>query len=101
VAALKAYEIEGAEAFHSHPLTAGYAELLLNNGIYVDFMADLQSFKQIDFKECYQIAEIYTTDKGIKIPVLHINKLIDEKQKSTRPKDQADAEHLIKLYRKN
>jgi predicted nucleotidyltransferase len=101
VNALKEFEIEGAEIFLTHPLIAGYSELLLDNGIYVDFMSDLQFFKQNNFNECYEIADFFKINETIHVPVLHINKLISEKQQSSRPKDQDDAEQLIKLHRKN
>ncbi len=101
VNALKEYNIEGAEAFLSHPLIAGYSELLLDNGIYVDFMSDLQFFKQNNFNECYEIADFFKINDTINVPVLHVNKLISEKQQSSRPKDKDDAEQLIKLHRKN
>lgn len=99
--ALKEYKIEGAEAFLTHPLIAGYSELLLDNGIYVDFMSDLQFFKQNNFNECYEIADFFKINDTINVPVLHVNKLISEKQQSSRPKDKDDAEQLIKLHRKN
>ena len=101
VNALREYNIEGAEAFLSHPLIAGYSELLLDNGIYVDFMSDLQFFKQNNFNECYEIADFFKINDTINVPVLHVNKLISEKQQSSRPKDKDDAEQLIKLHRKN
>jgi hypothetical protein len=101
VNALKEYNVEGAEAFLTHPLIAGYSELLLDNGIYVDFMSDLQFFKQNNFIECYEIADFFKINETTNVPVLHINKLISEKQQSTRSKDQDDAEQLIKLHRKN
>jgi hypothetical protein len=101
VNALKEYNVEGAEAFLTHPLIAGYSELLLDNGIYVDFMSDLQFFKQNNFIECYEIAVFFKINETTNVPVLHINKLISEKQQSTRSKDQDDAEQLIKLHRKN
>ncbi|MFY8185738.1 MAG: hypothetical protein ACOVLD_06705 [Bacteroidia bacterium] len=100
VAALKEYDIEGADVFLKHPLIAGFSELLLDNGIYVDFMSDLQFLKQEQFNECFVLAEYYNINENEKIPVLHINKLIEEKKKSSRPKDIDDAEHLIKLVRK-
>lgn len=100
VAALKEYDIEGADVFLKHPLIAGFSELLLDNGIYVDFMSDLQFLKQEQFNECFALAEYYNINENEKIPVLHINKLIEEKKKSSRPKDIDDAEHLIKLVRK-
>lgn len=100
VEALKEYDVEGADIFLKHPLIAGFSELLLDNGIYVDFMSDLQFLKQEQFNECFELAEYYNIKENEKIPVLHINKLIEEKKKSSRSKDIDDAENLIKLFRK-
>ncbi|MFN5182079.1 MAG: hypothetical protein ACK5D5_03535 [Bacteroidota bacterium] len=100
VKALKEYKIEGAEAFLTHPLIAGYSEILLDNGVYIDFMSDLQYFKKENFNECYEISSFYQINEQVKVPVLHINKLISEKEQSSRPKDKEDAEQLINLFRK-
>jgi hypothetical protein len=98
VAALNERNIEGCEAFLTYPLIAGFAEILLDNGIYIDLMSDLQFFKQDRFQECYQLAETHKLTADIELTVLHINKLIEEKSKSSRSKDMEDAEQLKKLY---
>lgn len=53
VAALTKYSVEGAEMFHKFPSTAGYAEIILDNGLAVEVMVDWQFFKQDKFIECY------------------------------------------------
>ena len=98
--ALQDFGVEGAEAFLDYPLIAGYAEVLLDNGIYVDLMSDLVVLKKEDFEACYRMAENFQLDEKILIKVLHINKLIEEKEKSKRIKDIDDAEQLRKLRNK-
>jgi predicted nucleotidyltransferase len=100
VNALKEKKIEGCEAFLTYPLLAGFAEILLNNGVYIDLMSDLQFFKQNRFDECYQRADKFRLNDTIELAVLHINSLIEEKEKSSRPKDQEDASQLKKMHKK-
>lgn len=100
VAALNEKKIEGCEAFLTYPLIAGFAEILLDNGIYIDMMSDLQFIKQDQFEECYQLADKHNLNDNVELTVLHINKLIEEKEKSSRTKDKEDAEQLKKLHKR-
>ena len=47
--------IEGEETLYTPPLIAGCAEIVLDNRLVVDVMADLQFFKQDKFDERYQL----------------------------------------------
>ncbi len=100
VAALKENNVEGGEAFLTYPFIAGYSELLLGNGIYIDLMSDLQFLKQSNFDECYQYANNYQVLENLEVKVITVNRLIEEKEQSSRAKDKEDAEQLKKLYRK-
>lgn len=100
VAALNKLEIQGAEVFMTLPLIAGYSELLLDSGNYVDFMSDLFFLKQNDFDNCAKISERFVIEENVEVPVLHINKLIEEKEKSQRSKDRIDTEELKKIRNK-
>ncbi len=100
VSALKEKNIEGCEAFLTYPLLAGFAEILLDNGVYIDLMSDLQFFKQNRFEECYQLSDKFKINESVELTVLHVNTLIEEKEKSSRIKDKEDAEHLKKMHRK-
>lgn len=100
VSALKEKNIEGCEAFLTYPLLAGFAEILLDNGVYIDLMSDLQFFKQNRFEECYQLSDKFKINESIELTVLHVNTLIEEKEKSSRIKDKEDAEQLKKMHRK-
>jgi hypothetical protein len=100
VEALQAKNIEGCEAFLTYPFIAGYAEILLNNGIYIDLMSDLHFLKQNNFEECYNLSDKFNISESTEITVLHINKLIEEKEKLNRAKDKEDIEQLKKLHKK-
>lgn len=96
VRSLEELGVKGAETFLTYPLKAGISEVLLKNSIYLDLMDELQFFKQENFNECYMSAEIFTVE-NIPVKVLHINKLIEEKKRSSRLKDQLDAQELQKI----
>lgn len=99
ITALKNYGIEGAEVYENLPFIAGYSELMLDNGMRIDLMSDLQFFKQENYNDCYTLANEFDLAENVKIKVVHINTLISEKEQSKRPKDTIDAEALKKLYR--
>lgn len=99
IAALTNYGIEGAEVYNELPFIAGYSELMLDNGMRIDLMSDLQFFKKDNYNECYDLANVFDLSEDVKIKVLHINTLISEKEQSKRLKDTIDAEALKKLYR--
>ena len=94
VNALTDFGVEGASAFLTHPLIPGYSEILLGDGIYLDFMANMTALKQNQFQECYQMAEKFLMDENTEVNFLSINKLIEEKTKLGRPKDLDDVEKL-------
>ncbi len=93
--------IDGAEMFLTHPLIAGFAEVLLSRGIYIDLMAALQFFKQEKFNECYSISKDWKIDGNTIVKVLHIINLIEEKEKSKRAKHNDDAIHLKEILAKS
>ncbi|MFY9307779.1 MAG: hypothetical protein WAQ28_01900 [Bacteroidia bacterium] len=98
VNALKERNIEGCETFLTCPFLPGFAEIMLDNGVYVDLMGNLQFFKQDSFNDCYRFADKLKANDNIELPVLHIKTLIEEKEKSSRLKDKEDAEELKKIY---
>ena len=101
VSTLTGFGIEGADIFMSLPLVAGYSEVLLGNGIYIDLMSDLVALKQEQFADCYQYSEKFQLDADTQLNFLHFTKLIEEKTKSGRPKDLNDVEELNKKYKEN
>lgn len=97
VNSLKKFDIEGAEIFLKQPLVAGFTEILLDKGIYIDLMSDMKFFKQENFDDCFDLAESFKIENKLEIKVLHINHLIQEKEKSERPKDAEDVIQLKKI----
>ena len=99
VTALSNYGITGAEVFYDLPLIAGFSELMLDNGLRIDLMSNLQFFKKENYEECFKAANIFSLTDEVNIKILHLNTLIREKEQSKRPKDNLDADTLKKLYR--
>lgn len=93
VNALADFGVEGATVFLTHPLVAGYSEILLGNGIYVDFMSNMTALKQDQFQDCYLSSEKFQVN-DTEVNFLSLDKLIEEKTKSGRPKDLDDVEKL-------
>lgn len=94
VNAFTEFGIEGAEIFHQQPFVAGHTEVLLNNSIYIDRMANLHSLKQSAFSDCYHTASDFQLTDNCLVKVIHINQLIAEKRATGRLKDTDDADHL-------
>jgi hypothetical protein len=94
VNAFTEFGIEGAEIFHQQPFVAGYTEVLLNNSIYIDMMANLHSLKQSAFSDCYNTASVFQFTDNCIVKVLHINQLIAEKRATGLLRDIDDADHL-------
>lgn len=99
VNALNNYGIVGSEIFYDLPFIAGYSELMLDNGMRIDLMSDLQFFKKENYDDCHKLANTFNLADDVEIKILHINTLISEKEQSKRPKDNIDADVLKKLYR--
>ena len=99
VNALNNYGIVGSEIFYDLPFIAGYSEIMLDNGMRIDLMSDLQFFKKENYNECYKLANAFNLTEEVEIKILHINTLISEKEQSKRLKDNVDADALKKLYR--
>ena len=81
------------------PLLAGYCEILLDSGIYIDLMDRIIGFEKTDFDKCYNAAEtVIVQDTAIRF--LHYNHLLHSKENSPRLKDQLDAQELKKINKK-
>jgi len=75
---------------------AGFTSFHFNNGFELDVMTDLKGFTNSDFDKCYKMASIADIE-GIRVPFIHINHLIKEKEATARPKDLIDLEELKKI----
>lgn len=101
IAALTAYGIEGAEIFERIPFIAGYAEVMLDNGIYLDLMADLKLFPKETFEESYRLCQNWQLDENTAIKVIQLQQLIAEKETTGRLKDQDDLMYLKEISKGN
>ncbi len=99
VNALNNYGIVGSEIYYDLPFIAGYSEIMLDNGMRIDLMSDLQFLKKENYNDCYKLANAFNLTEEVEIKILHINTLISEKEQSKRLKDNVDADALKKLYR--
>lgn len=93
ILAFKGVGIDSLEPLHDIELIAGFTEVFLGRGFYIDLMADLKKFKQIHFDECFKQAVNYKIN-DLTIKVIHKNALIEEKKAIGRYKDLDDVEHL-------
>ncbi|MDB5227134.1 MAG: hypothetical protein JWN78_1327 [Bacteroidota bacterium] len=94
--ALKVLNMEGMEAFTDLPLAAGFCEIILDNGFYVDIIGMPKGLEKIGFEKCYDAAE-HIVVSSIIIPYLHFNHLIESKKATGRLKDLLDIEELGKI----
>jgi Nucleotidyl transferase of unknown function (DUF2204) len=78
------------------PFIAGYCEILLDNGIYVDFMNSILGFKEIDFDNCFRRANVSMIN-SIQVRFIHFNDLLHSKLSSDKPKDIQDAIELKRI----
>ena len=99
VNSLNNYGIVGSEIYYDLPFIAGYSEIMLDNGMRIDLMSDLQFFKKENYNDCHKLANTFNLTDDVEIKILHINTLISEKEQSKRLKDNLDADALKKLYR--
>jgi len=78
------------------PLIAGYCEIMLDHGMYADFMNSILGFDKLDFESCFERAEI-TRIEGVSVRFLHFSDLLHSKSSSDRPKDIMDAIELKRI----
>ncbi len=81
--------------FETMDMVPGWSAFTLNSGLELDLMTSLAGFEEAEFDACYELASIAEIH-GRKIPFLHVNHLMKEKEIGNRPKDQID---LLELRR--
>jgi len=74
----------------------GRTRFYVENIVELDIMTAMKGLEDMTFSQCFEQASIADID-GIKIPFLHINQLIKNKQEVNRPKDQIDVIELEKI----
>lgn len=97
ISSLNEYGITGIESLMHIPFLAGYTQILLDSGIYLDLMSSLQQFGQEDFDKAFKNASHYKLSDNIYIKIISYSELLFEKTKSLRDKDNLDAEELNNL----
>ncbi len=80
------------------PFIAGFCEIMLDNGVYADFMNSIIGFEDSDFNMCFDRATKVKVEE-VTLRFLHLNDLIYSKEVSDRPKDINDAIELKKIHR--
>lgn len=75
---------------------AGWTDFQLNNGLRLDILTAMKGLEHYTFEECLSMASIAEIE-GVKIPFLHINQLIANKNQTGRPKDRIDVEVLEQI----
>jgi len=78
------------------PIIAGYCEILMDDGMYVDLMTEIPGLDKDKFEEYYSMA---TKDVigGYNIRFLHYNHLLQNKAAIGRTKDKLDIEELKRI----
>ena len=95
--AYKAYCSIDFESFETIQFVPGWVEFPLKDGTRLDIMTSMLGVEAA-FEECLQSARIAEID-GIKIPVLNIQHLINNKKAVGRPKDQLDVLNLERILK--
>ena len=94
--AFKALEYGDVPALETMEFLPGWTSFHISHGIELDILTSMKGLEDVTFKECLEQASIAEID-SVKIPFLHINQLIRNKQATNRPKDQVDVMELEKI----
>lgn len=74
----------------------GWTDFHLQNGLRLDILTDMKGLEGYSFDECLSMAA-QGDIRGISVPFLHINQLIENKKVVNRPKDQIDILELERI----
>lgn len=88
------FDFPGFETIQFIP---GWVEFPMKDGTRLYIMTSMVGI-EATFEECLQAARMAEID-DVKIPVLHIRHLIDNKRAVGRPKDQLDVTKLEEIYK--
>ena len=80
------------------PLLAGYCEIVMDDGMYIDLMSEIPGLDPADFGSQYDRKSISDIE-GVQIPFISYQDLILNKEKTGRTKDKDDYEQLSKIKR--
>jgi predicted nucleotidyltransferase len=99
VAMIEALEKMGygrMEELSKVPLLAGYCEVMMDDGMYIDLMSDIPGLDSSDFDAQFDRKTLTDVD-GILIPFISFQDLLLNKEKTGRTKDKDDFEQLSKI----
>lgn len=94
--ALKAMGYGELDALMSVPMVAGYCEIMMDSGFYIDLMTNIPGLIQQNFDEYFNMATVDNID-GCAIRYLHYNHLISNKEATGRLKDKLDVQELKRI----
>ena len=75
------------------PMIPGFCEIMLDNGMYADFMSEIIALDQTHFDRCFETADLISID-SVTITILNKKEHLISKSKSPRAKDQLDFVNL-------
>jgi Nucleotidyl transferase of unknown function (DUF2204) len=78
------------------PILAGYCEIMMDDGMYVDLMTVIPGLDPNDFDEQYK-RRTETEVDGVMITFISYPDLLINKEKTGRPKDRDDYDQLSKV----
>lgn len=84
------------DALMKVPILAGYCEIMMDDGFYVDLMTKIPGLNPDDYDEQFERRKINIVD-GVQIPYINFIDLIANKKATGRPKDIEDCNQLEKL----
>ena len=93
VAALEELGYGRLEPLLRAPFIAGYCEVMMDDGMYADLMAELPGLPSQNFDEHYSMAVVAEISSSI-VRFLNYNHLIRNKIATGRPKDLEDVRQL-------
>ena len=78
------------------PILAGYCEIMMDDGMYVDLMTEIPGLDPADFDEQYKRRSDADVD-GVRISYISYPDLMINKEKTGRTKDRDDYDQLSKV----
>ena len=94
--ALKDLELGDFDNIESMNFLPGWTTVSPSSGFDLDLMTELKGFTSANFDECYNLSPTALIE-NVPIKFLHLNKLIEEKKASGKPKDLLDLIELEKI----
>jgi predicted nucleotidyltransferase len=78
------------------PILAGYCEIMMDDGFYVDLMTSIPGLEAVDYDAQFERRKIHLVN-GVEIPYINFNDLVINKKATGRPKDFDDCIQLEKV----